>query len=48
MSSTFGHFDDLFERIAKEPKRKLLVYLDSGWPKATVPASVTCAPKMAM
>jgi predicted alpha/beta superfamily hydrolase len=33
MSSTFGHFDDLFERIAKEPKRPLLVYLDSGWPQ---------------
>lgn len=33
MSSTFGVFDDLFERIAKEPKRELLVYLDSGWPK---------------
>ncbi|MFZ5438971.1 MAG: alpha/beta hydrolase [Myxococcota bacterium] len=33
LSSTFGHFDDLFERIAREPKRPLLVYLDSGWPK---------------
>jgi predicted alpha/beta superfamily hydrolase len=33
LSSTFGHFDDLFERIAREPKKDLLVYLDSGWPK---------------
>lgn len=33
LSSTFGLMDDLFERIATEPRRKLLVYLDSGWPK---------------
>jgi predicted alpha/beta superfamily hydrolase len=33
LSSTFGRFDDLFERIAAEPKRALLIYLDSGWPK---------------
>ncbi len=33
LSSTFGHLDDLFERIASEPRRKLLLYLDSGWPK---------------
>ncbi len=33
LSSTFGHLDDLFARIAAEPKKKLLVYLDSGWPK---------------
>ncbi len=33
LSSTFGQFDDLFERIAREPKRKLLIYLDSGWPR---------------
>lgn len=33
LSSTFGHRDDLFQRIASEPKRRLLVYLDSGWPK---------------
>lgn len=33
MSSTFGVYDDLFERIASEPRRELLVYLDSGWPK---------------
>lgn len=33
LSSTFGRKDDLFERIAHEPRRKLLVYLDSGWPK---------------
>lgn len=33
LSSTFGQFDDLFERIAVEPKRALQIYLDSGWPK---------------
>ncbi len=33
LSSTFGHFDDLFERIAVEPKQPLRIYLDSGWPK---------------
>ncbi len=33
MSSTFGVFDDLFERIATEKKKDLLIYLDSGWPK---------------
>ena len=33
LSSTFGHLDDLFERIAAEPKKDLLIYLDSGWPK---------------
>lgn len=33
MSSTFGVFDDLFERVANQPKRELLIYLDSGWPK---------------
>jgi predicted alpha/beta superfamily hydrolase len=33
LSSTFGHLDDLFERVAREPKRPLLVYLDSGWPR---------------
>jgi len=33
LSSTFGHSDDLFERITNEPKRELLIYLDSGWPK---------------
>jgi enterochelin esterase-like enzyme len=33
LSSTFGHFDDLFERIANEPKKPLRIYLDSGWPK---------------
>ncbi len=33
LSSTFGRMDDLFERIASQPRRKLLVYLDSGWPR---------------
>jgi predicted alpha/beta superfamily hydrolase len=33
MSSTFGVFDDLFERVAREPRRDILLYLDSGWPR---------------
>jgi predicted alpha/beta superfamily hydrolase len=33
LSSTFGAFDDLFERVARDPKRDLLIYMDSGWPK---------------
>ena len=34
LSSTFGHADDLFQRIGREPRREgLLVYLDSGWPR---------------
>lgn len=33
LSSTFGYNDDLFQRIATEPKRDILVYLDSGWPR---------------
>jgi len=33
LSSTFGFQDDLFQRVAKEPKKKLGIYLDSGWPK---------------
>ncbi len=33
LSSTFGVMDDLFTRIATEPKRDIVVYLDSGWPR---------------
>lgn len=33
LSSTFGVFDDLFERVAKDAKKPLLIYMDSGWPK---------------
>ncbi|MBM4280626.1 MAG: alpha/beta hydrolase [Deltaproteobacteria bacterium] len=33
LSSTFGVFDDLFDRIAHEPRRDILLYLDSGWPR---------------
>jgi predicted alpha/beta superfamily hydrolase len=32
LSSTFTHRDDLLRRVSKEPKRKILIYLDSGWP----------------
>lgn len=33
LSSTFGYRDDLFDRIANEPRRDIMVYLDSGWPR---------------
>src|SRR4030095_6420225 len=32
VSSTFTYRDDFLERISAEPKRKIRVYLDSGWP----------------
>ncbi len=32
LSSTFGYRDDLFARIATEPRPPIRVYLDSGWP----------------
>ncbi len=35
LSTTFHLHDDLFDRVANdplEPRRKLMIYLDSGWP----------------
>jgi predicted alpha/beta superfamily hydrolase len=32
LSSTFAYRDNLLERIFAEPKRKIRIYLDSGWP----------------
>ena len=32
MSSTFGYRDDLLDRVATEPRPKIRLYLDSGWP----------------
>ena len=32
LSSTFAYRDNLLERVFAEPKRKLRIYLDSGWP----------------
>jgi predicted alpha/beta superfamily hydrolase len=32
LSSTFTYRDDLLERVSAEPKRKIKIYLDSGWP----------------
>jgi len=32
LSSTFTYQDDLLDRIFAEPKRKIRIYLDSGWP----------------
>lgn len=32
LSSTFGWRDEIFERIANDPRRPLRIYLDSGWP----------------
>ncbi len=33
LSSTFGHRDDLYQRISTEPRRNVRIYLDSGWPR---------------
>jgi predicted alpha/beta superfamily hydrolase len=33
LSSTFGYRDDLRARIARQPRRRLRLYLDSGWPR---------------
>ncbi|PYL26113.1 MAG: hypothetical protein DMF37_03155 [Verrucomicrobia bacterium] len=33
LSSTFTFRDDLLERISLEAKRKIRIYLDSGWPE---------------
>ncbi len=33
LSSTFGFKDDLLDRVAREPKRPVRLYLDSGWPR---------------
>src|SRR5438128_7736660 len=32
LSSTFAYRDNLLERVFAAPKRKLRIYLDSGWP----------------
>ena len=32
LSSTFTYRDDLLGRVSAEPKRKIKIYLDSGWP----------------
>ncbi len=33
LSSTFSYRDNLLERVSAEPKRKIRIYLDSGWPR---------------
>ncbi len=33
LSSTFGWRDDLRQRVAREPRPAIRVYLDSGWPR---------------
>ena len=33
LSSTFGYRDDLFGRVARDPKPNIRIYLDSGWPR---------------
>lgn len=32
LSSTFGYRDDLLERVARDPRRDVRFYIDSGWP----------------
>lgn len=33
LSSTFGYKDDLMDRVRTEPRRDVVFYLDSGWPR---------------
>lgn len=33
LSASFGYRDDLAQRVTKEPKPPIRVYLDSGWPR---------------
>lgn len=33
LSSTFGWHDDLRSRVARERRRRVRIYLDSGWPR---------------
>jgi enterochelin esterase-like enzyme len=32
LSTTFGYADDFLQRVAREPKPPIRLYLDSGWP----------------
>ncbi len=41
MSSTFGFRDDLMERVRREDKPDLQLYLDSGWPEDNYEATRT-------
>ena len=46
LSSTFHHFDDLFERVRNdpiEPRRNLRIYLDSGWPRDNYDVTLSMA-----
>lgn len=33
LSATFGYADDLPDRVVREPRRDLRIYVDSGWPR---------------
>jgi len=43
LSSTFGHQDDLLERVMSEEKRHARFYLDSGWPEDNYEVTVAMA-----
>lgn len=43
LSSTFGHKDDLLERVLSEEKRDARFYLDSGWPEDNYEVTVAMA-----
>jgi predicted alpha/beta superfamily hydrolase len=43
LSSTFGHKDDLLERVLSEEKRDARLYLDSGWPEDNYEVTVAMA-----
>ncbi len=47
LSSTFGHADDLLQRVLAEGKRDTRFYLDSGWPEDNYEVTVSMAMALA-
>lgn len=43
LSSTFGHSDDLLQRVLSEEKRDARFYLDSGWPEDNYEVTLSMA-----
>lgn len=47
LSSTFGHSDDLLQRVLSEDKRDARFYLDSGWPEDNYEVTASMAMALA-
>jgi predicted alpha/beta superfamily hydrolase len=43
LSSTFGWKDNLMDRVLREPKRDIKIYLDSGWPRDNYEVTLSMA-----